>query len=163
MVRSEVYGRSLLLDGKTQSTERDEHIYHESLVHPALLLHPEPRDIFIGGGGEGGTLRETLAHGTVGRVTMVDLDEQVVALCREHLPRHHQGAFDDPRATVIHTDARKYLEADSKQYDVMIMDLVNPLEGGPAYLLYTEEYYNIARARLKPGGILATQSGRQDI
>lgn len=159
VVRSEVYGRSLLLDGKTQSTERDEHIYHESLVHPALLLHPEPRDIFIGGGGEGGTLRETLAHRTVGRVTMVDLDEQVVALCREHLPRHHQGAFDDPRATVIHTDARKYLEADSKQYDVMIMDLVDPLEGGPAYLLYTEEYYNIARARLKPGGILATQSG----
>ena len=41
----------------------------------------------------------------------------------------------------------------------MIMDLVDPLEGGPAYLLYTEEYYNIARARLKPGGILVTQSG----
>ena len=159
VVHSEVYGRSLLLDGKTQSTERDEHIYHESLVHPAMLMHPDPRTVFIGGGGEGGTLRETLAHRTVEQVVMVDLDRQVVELCREHLPQHHQGAFDDARTTLVHDDARKYLETDTSQYDVMIMDLVDPLEGGPAYLLYTEEYYNIARARLKPGGILVTQSG----
>ena len=159
VVHSNVYGRSLLLDGKTQSTERDEHIYHETLVHPALLLHPNPRHVFIGGGGEGGTLRETLAHRTVANVVMVDLDRQVVDLCRQHLPQHHQGAFDDPRATLVFDDARKYLAASSQQFDVMIMDLVDPLEGGPAYLLYTEEYYNIARARLKPGGILATQSG----
>ena len=159
VVHSQVYGRSLLLDGKTQSTERDEHIYHETLVHPALLLHPDPQDIFIGGGGEGGTLREALAHGSVRSATMVDLDEQVVALCRQHLPQHHQGAFDDPRAAIYHADARRFLQDDGRQYDVMIMDLVDPLEGGPAYLLYTEEYYRIARARLKPGGILVTQSG----
>ena len=159
VVHSDVYGRSLLLDGKTQSTERDEHIYHETLVHPALLSHPNPRDVFIGGGGEGGTLRETLAHRTVESVVMVDLDRQVVDLCRQHLPQHHQGAFDDPRTTLVFDDARKYLASSSQQFDVMIMDLVDPLEGGPAYLLYTEEYYNIARARLKPGGILVTQSG----
>ena len=47
----------------------------------------------------------------------------------------------------------------TSRFDVMIMDLVDPLEGGPAYLLYTEEYYAIARARLNPGGILVTQSG----
>ena len=159
VVHSEVYGRSLLLDGKTQSTERDEHIYHETLVHPALLSHPDPRSVFIGGGGEGGTLRETLAHNTVEEVVMVDLDRQVVDLCRQHLPQHHQGAFDDRRANLVFDDARKFLETSSQQFDVMIMDLVDPLEGGPAYLLYTEEYYNIARARLKPGGILVTQSG----
>ncbi len=159
VVHSDVYGRSLLLDGKTQSTERDEHIYHETLVHPALLSHPNPRDVFIGGGGEGGTLRETLVHSAVENVVMVDLDRQVVDLCREHLPQHHQGAFDDPRTTLVFDDARKYLASSSQQFDVMIMDLVDPLEGGPAYLLYTEEYYNIARARLKPGGILVTQSG----
>ena len=159
VVHSDVYGRSLLLDGKTQSTERDEHIYHETLVHPALVMHPNPRNVFIGGGGEGGTLREILAHRSVERAVMVDLDEQVVELCREHLPQHHQGAFDDPRTELIFGDARKYLETSNQQFDVMIMDLVDPLEGGPAYLLYTEEYYEIARARLKPGGILVTQSG----
>ena len=159
VVHSQVYGRSLLLDGKTQSTERDEHIYHETLVHPAMLLHPNPRRVFIGGGGEGGTLRETLAHRTVEKVAMVDLDRQVVDLCREHLPLHHQGAFDDPRTELVFDDARGYLQSTDETFDVMIMDLVDPLEGGPAYLLYTEEYYEIARARLNPGGILVTQSG----
>ena len=62
---------------------------------------------------------------------MVDLDRQVVELCREHLPHHHQGAFDDARAMLVHDDARKFLETDRRQYDVMIMDLVDPLEGRP--------------------------------
>jgi spermidine synthase len=58
-----------------------------------------------------------------------------------------------------HQDARAYLETCDRQFDVMIMDLVDPMEGGPAYLLYTEEYYRIVKSRLKPGGILVTQSG----
>ena len=60
------------LDGKTQSTELDEHIYHECLVHPALLTHPNPKSVFIGGGGEGTTLREVLAHRSLEKVTMID-------------------------------------------------------------------------------------------
>ena len=130
VVHSEVYGRSLLLDGKTQSTERDEHIYHETLVHPAMMLHPDPRRVFIGGGGEGGTLRETLAHRSVEKVTMVDLDQQVVELCREHLPQHHRGAFDDGRTELVFDDARGFLENTDQRFDVMIMDLVDP--GGRA-------------------------------
>ena len=60
ILETDSLGRSLVLDGKTQSTTFDEHIYHEALVHPAMLLHPNPRSVFIGGGGEGATLRETL-------------------------------------------------------------------------------------------------------
>ena len=82
VLESELFGRSLILDGKTQSTERDEHIYHETLVHPAMLCNIEPKQVFIGGGGEGGTLREVLGHKSVERVTMIDLDSEVVALCR---------------------------------------------------------------------------------
>ena len=84
---SGVFGRTLVLDGKTQSTEYDEFIYHESLVHPAMLFHPDPRAVFIGGGGEGGTLREVLVHRSVERATMIDLDREVVELCRAHLPQ----------------------------------------------------------------------------
>jgi spermidine synthase len=159
VLESEIYGRSLVLDGKTQSTERDEHVYHEALVHPAMLLHPGPTSVFIGGGGEGGTLREVLAHRSVERVAMLDLDREVVELCRRHLPDHHQGSFDDPRVMLAHEDARGFLASCDETFDVMIMDLVDPMEGGPAYLLYTEEYYRIAKAKLKPGGILVTQSG----
>ena len=156
---SELFGRSLILDGKTQSTERDEHIYHETLVHPAMLCNPEPKQAFIGGGGEGGTLREVLGHKSVKRVTMVDLDSEVVGLCREYLPNHHKGSFDDPRTSLIHQDARSYLQNTSDYYDVIILDLVDPLEGGTAALLYTQEFYAIAKARLNPGGVLVTQSG----
>ena len=153
------FGRSLVLDGKTQSTELDEFIYHESLVHPAMLCHPDPKRVFIGGGGEGGTLREALAHLSVESVTMIDLDSEVVELCRQHLPDHHQGSFDDPRLTLLHEDARGYLESGGDGFDVMLLDLVDPLEGGPAYLLYTDEFYRIAKDRLTRGGVLVTQSG----
>ena len=156
---SDVFGRTLVLDGKTQSTESDEFIYHESLVHPAMLCHPKPRSVFIGGGGEGGTLREVLAHRSVERATMIDLDREVVELCRAHLPDHHQGSFDDPRVTLRHEDARGFLESGGDGFDVMVMDLVDPLEEGTAYLLYTDEFYRIAKKRLNPGGILVTQSG----
>ena len=156
---SELFGRSLILDGKTQSTERDEHIYHETLVHPAMLCNPNPKHIFIGGGGEGGTLREVLSHKSVEGVTMVDLDSEVVALCREYLPNHHKGSFDDYRTNLIHDDARGYLQETLDYYDVIILDLVDPLEGGTAALLYTQEFYELAKARLNPGGVLVTQSG----
>ena len=159
VLESDLYGRSLVLDGKTQSTERDEHIYHESLVHPTMLLHPNPKSVFIGGGGEGGTLREVLSHNTVERAVMIDLDQQVVELCRTYLPDHHKGSFDDARAELLHGDARAYLGETGEQFDVMVMDLVDPMEGGPAYLLYTRQYYDIAKARLKEGGLLVTQSG----
>ena len=156
---SDVFGRTLVLDGKTQSTEADEFIYHESLVHPAMLFHPDPRSVFIGGGGEGGTLREVLAHRSVEHATMIDLDREVVELCRAHLPDHHQGSFDDSRVTLRHEDARAFLQSGDEGYDVIILDLVDPLEEGTAYLLYTDEFYGIAKSRLNPGGILVTQSG----
>ena len=62
VIETTTSGRVLILDGKTQSSEADEHIYHEALVHPAMLMHQNPRKIFIGGGGEGATLREVLSH-----------------------------------------------------------------------------------------------------
>ena len=156
---TETLGRSLILDGKTQSTEVDEHIYHEALVHPAMLYHSNPRWVFIGGGGEGATLRRVLAHSSVERVVMLDLDDQVVELCREYLPKHSQGAFDDPRVELQHQDARQYLANCKEFFDVMILDLVDPIEEGAAYPLYTQEFYRIASSRLNPGGVLVTQAG----
>ena len=156
---TDTFGRCLVLDGKTQSTEVDEHIYHEALVHPALLLHPRPESVFIGGGGEGATLREVLRHRSVQSVVMVDLDKEAVELCRRYLPQHHRGAFDDSRVELRHEDARQYLATCSESFDVIVMDLVDPIEGGPSCLLYTQEFYGIARSKLRPGGILVTQAG----
>jgi len=156
---AECFGRSLVLDDKTQSTELDEFVYHEALVQPAMIAHPNPRTVFIAGGGEGATAREALRHKSVERVVMVDLDELVVSICRKYLPNHHQGAFDDPRLTLLHEDALRYIEATDERFDIAIIDVPDPLEAGPAYLLFTQEFYRSMRSRLNPGGIMVAQSG----
>ena len=105
LLDSDAFGKMLVLDGKTQSSALDEAIYHDALVHPAMLLHPHPLRVFIAGGGEGATLREVLAHHTVERAVMVDIDGEVVELCKRHLPSFSQGAFEDPRAELHLADA----------------------------------------------------------
>jgi spermidine synthase len=152
------FGVCLVLDGKIQSSEADEFIYHEALVHPAMLTHPRPERVFIAGGGEGATLREVLAHKTVKRAVMVDIDEEVVTCCRRLLPSWHQNAFDDPRAELHFVDARKYLEESSDEFDVIIIDLADPLEQGPARLLYTQQFYQIVEQKLGPAGIMSVQA-----
>ncbi len=153
------FGRSLVLDGKTQSTEVDEFVYHEGLVHPSMIAHNQPRSVFVAGGGEGATIREVLKHKTVDRVVMVDIDRKVVELCREHLPNHHQNSFEDPRVELIHDDCLAYLEKNDELFDVFIIDVPDPLEAGPAYLLFTQEFYSLLKDRMRPGGLMVAQSG----
>ena len=100
IVETRSFGRALFLDGAPQSAVADEYVYHEALVHPALIAHADPKRVLIAGGGEGATLREVLRHPGVERAVMVDIDGELVDLCREHLAEMHQGAFDDPRADV---------------------------------------------------------------
>ena len=158
IVDSEEYGRMLLLDGKVQSTVRDECFYHEPLVHPVLLAHPGPRDVLIIGGGEGGTLREVLKHPSVRRAVMVDIDEGVIEASRKFMPELSAGAFEDRRAKVVIGDGRKYVEECGDKFDVIIMDVTDPLEGGPGALLYTEEFYRLAHGALSGQGIIVTQA-----
>ncbi len=159
IVRSAAYGKFLILDNKIQSSELDEFIYHEGLVHPAMLAHPCPETVFIVGGGEGAILREVLSCKSVKRAVMVDIDEAVVALCRRYLPEHSRGAFEDRRTELYHVDARDFLAKSEQRYDIIIIDLPDPLEEGPAYRLYTREFYRLARDRLTENGIISVQSG----
>ena len=158
IIDNDSFGKCLVLDGKIQSSEVDEFIYHETLVHPAMVTHPNPEKVFIAGGGEGATLREVLAHNTVKKAVMVDIDEEVVNICRHFLPSWHQNSFDDPRAELHFADARAYLEKNDAKFDVIIIDLPDPLEKGPARLLYTREFYELAKQRLQPDGIISVQA-----
>ncbi|MCX8126957.1 MAG: fused MFS/spermidine synthase, partial [Dehalococcoidia bacterium] len=159
VVETASYGLTLLLDGKIQSAERDEFVYHDALVHPAMITHHGPENVFIGGGGEGATLREVLKHRSVRRVVMVDIDREVVEMSKSYLPAWSDGAFEDPRLELVHTDARKYLEETRERFDVLVLDFPDPLEGGPAYLLFTKEFYQLLTGRLAPAGIIALQAG----
>ena len=153
------YGKALILDGKVQSTTVDEFIYHESIIHPAMLLHPSPRRVFVVGGGEGAPVREILKHRSVERILMVDIDSEVVEFCRRHLPEMSLGAFEDPRVRVECMNARTFLESSDETFDVIIIDISEPIEEGPAYLLFTQEFYRLAFDRLTPQGTLAVQAG----
>lgn len=152
-------GKTLVLDGKVQSSLRDEHIYHELLVQPAMLTHPNPRSILIIGGGEGATLREVLKHNTVEEAVMVDLDEELVEVAKKYLPEFHQGSFDDKRARLVFCDGRKFVErCEPQRFDVVICDLTDPSAGGPALMLYTLEFYRMVYRVLKDDGIMVTQA-----
>ncbi|KAL0903649.1 hypothetical protein M5K25_028042 [Dendrobium thyrsiflorum] len=153
------FGKALVIDGKLQSTEIDEFIYHECLVHPALLYHIKPETIFIMGGGEGSTAREILRHNTVERVVMCDIDEEVVDFCRSYLVANRE-AFFNSRLKLVINDARAELEKREERFDVIIGDLADPIEDGPCYQLYTKSFYeSILKPRLKEDGIFVTQAG----
>ncbi|HEV2056252.1 MAG TPA: spermidine synthase [Methylomirabilota bacterium] len=152
------YGKMLVIDGRTQSAEEDEYIYHEALVHPAMLTHPAPRQVLIIGGGEGASLREVLRYRTVERVVMVDIDRELVELCQKWLPEWHQGAFQDPRVELVFADGKDYIEHTSTTFDVVIVDICDALEEGPALALYTESFYRGVQRRLAAGGLLVVQA-----
>ena len=154
------WGKTFMLDGRLQSAEIDEFVYHEALVHPALVAHPDPRRVLVLGGGEGATLREVLRHPQVSRAVMVDIDGELVEICRRWLPVFHQGAFDDLRTALIFADGRAWLhDQPDGSFDVIIVDLPEPLESGPASLLFTREMYQLVRRKLGPEGLMAVQSG----
>lgn len=156
---SPVFGKMLVIDGEVQSSQIDEYIYHESLVHPAMILHPHPQRVGIIGGGEGSSLRETLKHRSVVEVVMVDIDDQIVETCQKYLNEFHQGSYVDERVKLVIMDARKYMEKVPEGYfDVIISDIVEPYTLGPASYLFTQEFYQMIQKALGKGGVFSLQA-----
>ncbi len=157
VVDTELLGRALILDGAVQTTERDEFIYHEMLAFVPLMAHPNPARVLIIGGGDGGTLRRALSDRRVRSATLVEIDPQVVEVCRRYLPEIAGGAFDDPRTRLVLADGVRFIAETTETYDVIIVDSTDPV--GPAAGLFTAEFFRGARSRLSSPGIFVTQSG----
>jgi len=158
VIRTPVFGKMLVLDGDTQSSQGDEKIYHEALVHPALAAARNRSRVLIFGGGEGATLREVLRCREVASATMVDIDGQVVELAKRYLPEWSAGAFEDSRARIIIGDALKFLAEDGDHYGVIISDLTEPLEDSPSNPLFCDKAFRAIKARLADGGIYVLQA-----
>lgn len=157
LVETKAFGRVLLLDGATQVSEKWEYRYHEPMVHPAMLAHPDPQRVLVIGGGDGGILREVLRHRTVRHVDFAELDEEVVRFSADHLAHINAGAFDDPRVHCVFGDGRAFVEAAAASqgsstqpgYDVVIMDMTDP--EGPARFLYTRDFFTAVQKALRGG------------
>ena len=158
------------------STERE---YHEALVHPGMFAHPKPEYVAILGGGEGATLREVLKHKTVKEATMIEIDETLVNICRQHLPNmsdcsklegRAENCFDDELTNLVYSDARQWfvdrfgpaptVQADHK-FDVLIVDALDPEDPSEISTnMYNDE--NFVRSlvnSLSDKGVLVIQVG----
>ena len=152
------FGRALVLDGNLQSTERDEYIYHEALVQPAMCLHHRPRNVLILGGGEGATAREVFKHDTVTELVMVDIDRELVNLTREHLESWHRGSLANPRLRLVSCDGYDFIRSTDGIFDVIVVDLLDSFEGGLSEPMYSEAFFSDLKRHLARDGILAVQA-----
>lgn len=151
------FGRVVAMDGIIQLTEADEFIYHEMMSHVALLTHPDPKSVLIVGGGDGGLLREVLRHNNLEKIVQVEIDPTMIELSKKYLPNVHQGAYDNPRATIVIEDAAVYVRDTNEKFDVVICDTNDP--EGAAAILFSKEFYGNCKRVLNPGGILICQNG----
>ena len=151
------FGRVMALDGIIQTTERDEFIYHEMLTHVPVFGHGAAENVLIVGGGDGGMLREICRHKTIKNITMVEIDQSVVDMCRTYLPNHSQGAFDDPRLQLVISDGAKFVKDTDNKFDIIIVDSTDPI--GPGEVLFTNDFYANCKKCLNEGGIIVTQNG----
>ncbi len=146
------FGKLFRLDGHFMTSERDEFFYHENLVHPAAVTHPQPTSALIIGGGDGGSAEELLKHASIQTVTLVEIDMAVVDIARKYLASVHRGAFDDPRLTLRIEDGFAFVRNATAHYDLIVLDLTDA--GGPSAALYTPDFYRACAARLTPTGAL---------
>jgi spermidine synthase len=155
IIETDAFGRALVLDRALQTTEGDEFMYHEMLVHVPLMTHPRPGRVLIIGGGDGGTLRRVLEHRTT-EPTQVEIDGEVIAACRKYLPGISDGAFDDPRAHVLVHDGIPFMRQNPGGFDVVIVDSTDPI--GPAIQLFEVPFYQDVARSLAADGLMAAQS-----
>jgi spermidine synthase len=151
------YGRIVRLDGRNATSEREEFVCHENLVHPALTAHAAPRKVLVIGGADGGSAEEALKHPSVEQVVVCEADAEIVALAKEHLAAVHRGAFEDARLRVVGSDGRAYLREAPERFDLIALDSND--RQAEAQALFSTEFLQQCRHALAPGGALALQLG----
>jgi len=174
---SELWGRCLFLDTEIQSSSSDEAIYHEHLVHPVMAATSDKqgRSVLIIGGGEGATAREVLKWDDVTKVDMVDIDGELIEICKEHLKWAGEEVYSDKRLTIYPQDIRIFFDEHKlEKYDVVLMDLTDPdaeeLSAvdwnsidedaqGLDYALYGPRFWKIIQDSLHASGAIASHVG----
>lgn len=155
IIETEEFGKALVLYGSLMVAERDTDSYNEMLAHVPLFVHPNPAEVLIIGGGDGGCLTNVLRHPEVGRCTMCEIDGMVVEVSKRHFPRLGVG-FDDKRSRLVINDGKKFIEETKEKFDIVLLDLSDPV--GPAADLFQKPFHQKVYERLNNDGILVAQS-----
>jgi spermidine synthase len=149
------FGLTLCLGGTVVLTERDYEPYHEMMVHPAMLAHPDPKQVCIIGGGDGGCLKEALKYKSVERVVVVEIDSLVKETVENYMPCFAAG-FSDPRTEVVIDDGYDYFKDTLESFDAIFVDSYDP--GGPVRSLETADFFGKVAASAGEGGIVVVQT-----
>lgn len=155
VIENPYFGHVLFLDGLVQTTEKDEFFYHEMLAHPALVAHPDPQQVLIIGGGDGGVLKEVLRY-PIMKAKLVEIDAQVIEIAQECFP-WLTSCLQDGRAEIITAEGKNFLQDSDEKYDVILVDSSEPV--GPSVSLHEENFYQILKDHLAPKGIACAQVG----
>ena len=151
------FGKVFRLDGANTISEREGFVTHENLVHPTLTAHNAPRNVLMIGGGDGGAAEEALKHPSVEQITLVEIDEDVLRVAKDHFQSVHQGVFDHPKLRVVIRDGLHYLHETDEKYDAIVLDLNDPV--GPTEALTATEALQRIRQALAPGGAMVLHIG----
>ena len=149
----------LYINGNLQFSSRDEHRYHEALVHPAMESLPWARSVLILGGGDGLALREVLRYDRIKKVTIVDLDPEMTSLFSSSGPlvALNHGSFHDPRVRLINADAAQWIENDEDSYDAAFIDFPDPSSFALGKL-YSVPFYSLVRKHIAAHGLVVVQA-----
>ena len=150
-------GQVLFIDNQFQSCTRDEHIYHETFVHSAMVGLIRRNRVLLIGGGEGCLLREVLRWKDVERVVQVDWDESLVDWYKTHGRNWNEGAYSDPRAEIICADAFDWLRNSYEMFDAIFVDLLDPSE---SWLPSLSTLLQNCKEHLAPGGLVSINAGK---
>ncbi|QCI22664.1 polyamine aminopropyltransferase [Buchnera aphidicola] len=152
-----VFGKVMAIDNIVQTTERDEFIYHEMLTHVPIFSHGSIKNVLIIGGGDGGILREVCRHKTIENITMVEIDVNIIDLCKKYFPNHSNNAYQDSRLKLIIDDGLNFTKNTKDKFDLIISDSTDPVGCGKN--LFLSEFYFNCKNCLEKNGIFVSQNG----
>ncbi|QNS01926.1 MAG: polyamine aminopropyltransferase [Buchnera aphidicola (Pentalonia nigronervosa)] len=155
--KNSILGYVMAIDGIIQTTEKDEFIYHEMLTHVPMFTHGNIKNVLIIGGGDGGILREICRHKNIKHITMVEIDIDIINLCKKYFPKHNCRAYQDSRLTLVIDDGLSFIKKTKTKFDLIISDSTDPINHGKN--LFSSEFYSTCKIRLDKDGIFVSQNG----
>lgn len=154
LFESEEFGKILSLDGCLMVTEKDEFIYHDMMVHIPMATNPNIKRVLVIGAGDGGSIRELTRYSMIEQIDMVEIDKEVVNVCKEYLPQT-ACKLEDKRVNIVYEDGLKFVRTKANAYDLILVDSTDPF--GPGEGLFTKEFYGNCYNALSEEGILINQ------
>ncbi len=161
ITRNKINGEiRLYINGNLQFCSTDERLYHEFLVHPAVALTSNLREVLVLGGGDGLAVRELLKYGNI-NITLIDLDKGMVKVAKEKpLSILNEKAFYYKNVKVINSDAFVYMDnfiKNKKKFDLIVVDFPDPSNINLAKL-YSWEFYKKLYKILSSDGVVSVQA-----